>query len=582
MPFVTNPDGTEQLVVPNATADQAAGMGGTLGDLLVDRDGRTLRFDDGVTPGGVPLGTAEQVSAAARDKIAAQVAAAQATIGDLGDSFVPLYLPDLAGGFIDGSGYVADAIDGQGRPVAPAPRWTPFDDGAVGSRNVAVMNQAGTSAFLAYADGDNRGLTIDRDRASWITGTGGSFTRRVKDLSLRPPSAASVARLLHIPVHGQSNSLHWLAAALDQVALNPGRALMFGGYGGPHLGVSYPPLSLYEPGPLVDLKGAPFERGGIGMRIANRYLAAFGADQGAVVSGHGVGGQPYANLKRGTVPYTNMLRALIAARLQALAAGLDYLVPFSVWIHGEDEFSTALNTYLGYLNEYQAALQADIAAITGSNFLAPVFMAQPSSWTCYGANATTSQMPLAMVAAMLAAPTKFSVVTPFYPFDHTTEGAGAVHLTQEGNRSLDTIIGHAASKLPAAGGSAANAGGLYPISATRSGTTITVTCRLPIGTTALSIKTNRVTNPGQNGLVYRNTSGAVVALSNIAVSGNRITMTAASAVAGTLGFATEGTSGAKAGPTTGPRCNICAATGDTFPDGTPLDYYMLHSTVAVP
>jgi hypothetical protein len=62
MPFITNADGTEQLLLPSATQDQLAGMGANKGDLAYDETNRTIRIDDGVTPGGIALGTAQQLS----------------------------------------------------------------------------------------------------------------------------------------------------------------------------------------------------------------------------------------------------------------------------------------------------------------------------------------------------------------------------------------------------------------------------------------------------------------------------------------------------------------------------------------
>lgn len=433
---------------------------------------------------------------------------ARAAADEVGGLNVPLIVPGVSAGVIDEAGYVGGAIDDAGRVLAQA----------------------------------------------------------VETMRALPPVAAGVSTLAMVPVLGQSNSFAWANASLDQAALDPGRTLGFGA-GYPHLGITYPPMAYLadsELGAMTNLRGAPFERGGIGMRIARRLLVDGLA---VLVTGHGVGGQNYSALKKGTAPFANMTRAMTAARDQAFDAGLGFDVPFVAWIQGEDNYNDSKAAYLAHLIELQADVERQARAVTGSTDVVPLYMAQPSSWTGYGAQAATSGMPLAVVQAAINAPDRFVPTTPFYPFTHVD----GVHLDAEGNRSLDDLIGWCAAR---------GSGGLYVTSATRAGTTVTVTCHRPTGST-LAIKTNRVSDPGSYGLVYRDAGGAKVAISNVAIAGDKITLTLASAVAGTLSFAAEGTPGQPAGPTTGPRCCICAVTGDTLPGGAPLDFYMLACSVEV-
>ncbi|WP_298810643.1 hypothetical protein [uncultured Sphingomonas sp.] len=490
----------------NAPANRPAGYGS---QSIASSGTGTLTFGDQVVQ--VSIADAELFGPLVeKTEAAADKATAAAVI--VGDVVVRLIVPGVSGGFIDAAGRIGGAVDDDGRFISDMPEPP------------------------------------------------------VQPARPLPPVAAGVSTLAMVPVLGQSNSFQWATASLDQSPLDPGRALGFGA-GYPHLGVTYPPMAYLadsDLGQMTDLRGAPFERGGIGMRLAHRMLVDGLA---VLVTGHGVGGQPYSALKKGTIPFANATRAMMAARDQAFDAGLGFTIPLAVWVQGEDNFGDSKAAYLAHLVELQADIERQARAVTGSTDIVPLYMAQPSSWTGYGAKAATSGMPLAVVQAAINAPDRFVPTTPFYPFKHVDEA----HLDAEGNCSLDDLIGWCAAH---------GSGGLYAVSAARAGTTVTVTCHRPVGST-LAIKTDRVSDPGSYGLVYRDANGAKVAISNVAVAGDKITLTLASAVAGTLSFAAEGTPGQPAGPTTGPRCCICAVTGDTLPGGAPLNFYMLTCSVEV-
>lgn len=52
MPLIVNPNGSEQLIIPSAPRSGLSSMGSTPGDLAFDTTTKTMRVDDGVTPGG--------------------------------------------------------------------------------------------------------------------------------------------------------------------------------------------------------------------------------------------------------------------------------------------------------------------------------------------------------------------------------------------------------------------------------------------------------------------------------------------------------------------------------------------------
>jgi hypothetical protein len=393
-----------------------------------------------------------------------------------------------------------------------------------------------------------------------------------------PPLSTVYRRVRHAVIYGQSNSIGWGAVpGLDRVPLNEGRALMFSG--GIVPGAPYPPLSYLDAavdlGPMVNLTGpAAGDRGAPGPRLASRLLNALPATDAVLVSSHGVGGQTYANLAKGTVPYAGIIRAMREAAKQCRASGRTYDVFALCYVGNEDNYGEPGAAYSEHLIELQSDVESDAQAISGrAGASVPMLLIQPSSWTYYGNRPSSSDLPRAQMNVMLAYPTKFGVVGPLYPYPHNDDG---VHPTPESNRALDALLGRGLARV-AAGGSPA---GLYAASAMRAGTTVTVTCKVPDGN-GLAIDTALVTNPGQLGLVYRDGAGNTVAISNIAVAGSTITLTLASAVPGTLGFGLEGVPGQKAGPTTGPRCCIRDTSADTAPDGSRLYNWMCHCAVAV-
>lgn len=468
---------------------------------------------------------------------------------------IAVMAPGLSGAMnVDADGYVLSSIDDYG-------------------------DMASTGEPRAYAEVlapiETPGF-VDED--GYISTTGADPVVAPNTGETVPPLSSFFRRVRHAVIYGQSNSIGWGAVpGLDRAPLNEGRALMFSG--GIVPGAAYPPLRYLDAaadlGPMVDLTGpAAGDRGAPGPRLANRLLSALPATDAVLVSSHGVGGQTYANLAKGTVPYAGITRAMREAAKQCRASGRTYEVFSLCYVGNEDNYGEPGAAYSDHLIELQSDVESDAQAISGrANASVPMLLIQPSSWTYYGNRPTASDLPRAQMNVMLAYPAKLAVVGPLYPYPHNDDG---VHPTPESNRTLDALLGRALARVATGG----NAAGLYAVSAVRAGITVTVTCKVPDGN-SLAIDTALVTNPGQLGLVYRDGAGNSVAVSNIAVAGSTITLTLASAVAGTLGFGLEGVSGQKAGPTTGPRCCIRDTSADTAPDGSRLYNWMCHCAVAV-
>lgn len=473
----------------------------------------------------------------------------------------------VVSGIVDADGYVGQARDVTGAQVD---RFSPFTVALVGD-DVAVIN-ATARALVTYGEGAQSAPSRSGDRVAWLDAAGAFHS---VDASVRPDLVGMV-RLWLLLVYGQSNSVGGDAMpGLDRLPLDPGRALMFSRGLVPSDASNEVPVADAALGRMIDLTGPIYDgNGAVGFRAAHGYLAALPADTALAVANSGVRGRAIAALTVGTVPFRNLIKTIVRAKLQAWAAGVPFAVPAIVYVQGESDFATAtVDGYAAALVTLRNGVRDATRAITGDNAAdPPMLIVQPSSWTV--SNLATSAVPLAQMKAMITDATRFAVIGPMYHLPH--EPTSPLHLTSEGNRRLDEMCGDALARLARGAGAA----GLYATGAVRNGTAVTVTCRLPEGG-ALAIDTASVTDPGQMGLVYRQADGSAVAISNIAVNGDKITFTLASAVAGTLGFALEGTAGAKAGPTSGPRCPIRDQFGAISADGQPRFNWMLEHSIAV-
>lgn len=110
----------------------------------------------------------------------------------------------------------------------------------------------------------------------------------------------------------------------------------------------------------------------------------------------GQGGTLYANLKKGTQVYTNMLAAIEKAVELCAAQGKKFVLAGAVVKHGEGDASNP--AYFDFLLEWQQDIDADAKAITNQSIDVHFFMTQPSSF--YG----SSEAARAMLKAHLESP----------------------------------------------------------------------------------------------------------------------------------------------------------------------------------
>ncbi len=268
-----------------------------------------------------------------------------------------------------------------------------------------------------------------------------------------------------------------------------------------------------------------------------------------LASAHGVGGQPYSALKKGTAPYANGLAQVTAAVGIAAMLGQSHAVRALAIVHGESDH---LANNLGYADDllaWQSDYEADVAAITGATGPLPMFLCQMSSHTKY--NSASSRIPAAQLKAARARPDRVFVVGPKY-FMPYTDG---VHLTGDGERWLGEYYAKAYRKVLIDGERWLP---VQPETVTREGAVITIRFHVPAP--PLVFDELLVANPGNFGFEFSDASGAPPAITEVVlVDDVTVRVTLASApVAGNrrIRYAYTGVAGQPAGPTTGARGNL--------------------------
>lgn len=292
-----------------------------------------------------------------------------------------------------------------------------------------------------------------------------------------------------------------------------------------------------------------------------------------LASVHGKGGEPYANIKRGTPTYAAGMTQVARGMELAKAAGKSYVVRAFTNVHGESDHIGLNAGYEANLVEWQANYEADVRAITGQTLPVPMFHTQMSSWTKYGA--PISVIPLAQLAAHVNHPGTIILVGPKYHLPYTD----GVHLTNAGYRHMGEDYAKAYRRVIVQGSPWEP---LRPKSITRSGATITVTFHVP--SPPLVLDTTHVTNPGSFGFEYVE-NGAAPAITAVAVSGaDAVTITLAATPAGNGGrvrYAATGVANANAGPTTGARGNLRDSDATPSLAGNDLWNWCVHFDQAV-
>lgn len=383
--------------------------------------------------------------------------------------------------------------------------------------------------------------------------------------------ASSIDAVEHIIASGQSLSRGIPLTPVTIGTPDPGRLMMFS------QGVNASAITPLTAADFSNLTSASVSVSEVPVLSAGRqYLRDKALATGAIVSGHGYSGYSYTQLRKGTIPYSNMITAMQTTARQCTRAGLPYRVPFHSWIQGEADTGVAKGVYLGWLVEHQGNVTTDYQAVVSTTDQVVLVSSQPSNFTAYSQSLATA-MVLEHLEASLLYPTKFICTGPKYDLTYNDNthptSAGFLHMGEMDGRAM---------RLFRAG---LWKGPLYAKTAARTGATVVLTFNAPHGGAAIDFFTGIVSDPGNYGITFHQTGGNAVNVASVAITGDfEITVTLSSIPTGTaqrIGIAATGTPGQWAGPTTGGRSCIRSAIAETDAQARALDHYACHQFIDI-
>ena len=184
-----------------------------------------------------------------------------------------------------------------------------------------------------------------------------------------------------------------------------------------------------------------------------------------LVSDHAFGGMDYNDLKKGTLPYINSMRAVRHAKDICDRYGWAYKVFGVCIVHGEaDQYEqVSADTYKGYLKQWQNDYDYDIKAVTGQKETVQFFVSQSAASGFYSENATVAN------GVFLASieDSDIHLVCPQYCYPLTY---ASIHMNNYGYRYLGQffgqIVGRAFNKY--------SSPSIYPVSSSLSNNVITI------------------------------------------------------------------------------------------------------------
>lgn len=313
---------------------------------------------------------------------------------------------------------------------------------------------------------------------------------------------------------------------------------------------------------------------GMANLLSARAMAA-GTEHRSLVSAHGVSGQPYAALRKGTPPYAAGMAQVAAGLALAQARGQEHAVRAVVVVHGETDHVNGNASYDLDLLEWQSDYEADIQAMTGQTLPVPLITDQMSSFTMFGSG--TSAVTQQQLEASRAEPARIVLMGPKYVLPYVPDG---VHLTGEGERWLGEMHAKVLERVLVQGEPWRP---LSPRSITRDGAEITVLLWVPAPPLVLDDVT--VSDPGSYGFGYTDSSGAPPSIVSVALEGDdaiRITLSDVP-VGGNqrVRYAMNGIVGQPAGPTTGARGNLRDSDASESRHGHALHNWCVHFDEAV-
>lgn len=309
-----------------------------------------------------------------------------------------------------------------------------------------------------------------------------------------------------------------------------------------------------------------------------------------LVAATGSGGLPYDAIKKGTVPWDNLIYGVTRGKDLADAASRAFAVEAMHWRQGESNEDTPRATYRGYIQEAYSDFVGDVTTITGQS-RPPLMLLQQIQRMVASTRQGTGAFQIAGPGAAVSdlgttmAQDGILVIAPQYICDF-----GDVFHMRPSGYNLMTAYGAKAVRRHLYQGMPWRP--LQAISGQRVGKTVLVTMAggwLDWGG-ALALDTSWVSDPGQYGIVFhdRATAAATAAVRAVRVIGRDQIEIALSATPGggepeLLGFAWWRPSALNSqGRTSGLRCclrdndpDACAVTG------RPLHNYAISHTITL-
>ncbi len=224
--------------------------------------------------------------------------------------------------------------------------------------------------------------------------------------------------------------------------LATGQSLSVGG--GPALSTTQPFQNLmlssmrdaegnaHDISPFIPLTGASSEK--IDIPASNTYAGLMhesGTDVRVVSTAHGVGGQTYEFIKKGTAPYTRGIGQAQLTKQLAEAAGGEYIPLALTLVHGEYDSLYNNTVYDQNIEQLRQDYQADLTALTGKAVTLPLFYSQTSQTSPHRA-------ALLQLKAHRANANDY-LTGPIYQYEYNNPGY--LHLTAAGSRDLGEMVG---------------------------------------------------------------------------------------------------------------------------------------------
>jgi len=271
----------------------------------------------------------------------------------------------------------------------------------------------------------------------------------------------------------------------------------------------------------------------------------------------GLGGQPIANLVKGTTIYNRLIERVQAAYDLSVSESRSFVLYQMSWTQGEADYSagTDPDLYKEMLAKLQYDITLDARDITGQKFKIPFVTYQPASHKQYSADKASIALALAEICEENDS---FHMACPMYSYDYAPD---LVHLTNNGYYMLGKYYGKAMDAI--------SNGEEFQVCKVKSFVSQprVITLNINVPTPPLVIDTSWVTETDNYGFDIVDTNGNLLdIIDSVSVIGDRIRIVTSSDIpsGSRLQYAVGRIGATSSGLIAGPRGNIRDSAGDSF------------------